>query len=126
MANAEWFELNRTTSKVVAVASGFFHVTGDEFDETVDLPEEDQGGAAIEMKVVHAVQMTTGKGEIMILHFNVPKAKNASGVESDYNNKETETTDGGDNQMQTSKVDDNLISKGNSMKSVLSVGDNIT
>ncbi len=125
MGNDEFFEVRRTTSKVVAVESGFFHVTTDPFDEDVDLPEDDRGGAAIEMTVVHAVQMANAKGEIVILHFNVPKAKNASDTESAYENKSGDTvTDGGDHQMQGGdKVDDTFISKANDMRSKLSVGD---
>lgn len=125
MGNDEFFEVRRTTSKVVAVESGFFHVTGDSFDEDVDLPEDDRGGAAIEMTVVHAVQMANAKGEILILHFNVPKAKDNTGVESSFSNKSGGTiTDGADHQMQSgSKVDDKFISKANDMRGKLSVGD---
>ena len=124
MATDEWYEHNRTVSKIVAVESGFFHVTTDPFDEAVDLPEEDQGGAAIEMTVVHAVQFVNGGGEIMVLHFNVPKAKNASDNLVGYGNKTTEVTDGGDNQIQSGKVNQNQIDLGTNMKGLLDIGEN--
>lgn len=124
MPTDEFYEHNRTVSKIVAVASGFFHVTTDPFDEEVDLPEDDQGGAAIEMTVVHAIQMVNGGGEILVLHFNVPKAKNSSDNETDFLNKQTINTDGGDNQIQSGKVDESQISLGNSMKGLLDIGDN--
>lgn len=124
MPTDEFYEHNRTVSKIVAVESGFFHVTTDPFDETVDLPSDDQGGAFIEMTVVHAVQMVNGGGEILVLHFNVPKAKNASNNETDFLNKSTINTDGADNQIQNGKVDEDQISLGTSMKGLLDIGDN--
>jgi hypothetical protein len=121
MPTDEFYEHNRTISKVYATERGIFHSTG---DEEVDLPDDLQGASLIELDVVHAVQMVNGGGEIFVLHFNVPKAQNQVENETPYINKETVNVDGADNQMQTGKVDENQIALGSSMKSLLEITDN--
>lgn len=123
MGNDEFLEINRTISNVYATPDGIFHSTGVEED---DLPDALQGGALIEVDVVHAVQMANQKGEILILQFNVPKAQNKQETEKPYENKQTVNVDGADNQMQSSKINSKFVDKANNMRSKLSVGDNIS
>lgn len=121
MGNNEFLELNRTISKVYATERGIFHSTGVEAD---DLPEDLQGGSLIEVDVVHAVQMANAGGELLVLHFNVPKAKDQGEDEQKYTNKTTVTTDGNDNQIQSGKMSETFLAKGNAMKSKFGVEKN--
>jgi len=83
--NQQFSEHNRTFSKITITPEGAFHSTG---DELVDLPEDLQGGAVLDIEVVHEVQMVNAGGEVMTLHFDVPKAKVQNRSETKYLNKE--------------------------------------
>ncbi len=121
--NDEFIEINRTISKVYATERGLFHDTG---DETVDLPEDLQGASLLKLDVVHAVQLSNAKGEVLILHFDIPKAQNINEIETSYNDKKVRNIDASDNQIQSDKIDQEFVDKSNDMKEKLGIEDNNT
>lgn len=118
--NQQFSEHNRTFSNIVITPEGAFHSTG---DELVDLPEDLQGGAVIELDVVHEVQMVNSAGEVMTLHFDAPKAMVANRSETSYANKQQKFSniDGG-NEMKTGVFTTDHKSKGQGAIDLFGVG----
>lgn len=116
MASDEFSELNRTISEVTLTEEGVFHKD--------QVPDDVEGSGQLDVEVVHAVQLVNSKGEIFVMHFDVPAAQNDSRSETDYTNKQTRESSSS-NTMQAGKLDDDKIAKGASMKSLLNVGENL-
>ena len=117
----QFAEHNRTESQIIITPEGAFHSTG---DEEVDLPEDLRGGAAIEISVVHEVQLVNAGGEVIALHFNAPKAKIQNRSLTDYPNKvkSFSVIDGG-NTMKDGVFTTDHKTKGQGAIDLLGIGD---
>ena len=105
-----YYEHNRVTSEVTISDEGLFH--------TDDLPD-DLGTAQLDLEVVHEVQLADREGNLIILHFNVPKAQNKDREVEAYDGKGRKFSDISDNSMPSGLFTTEIRDNGNTYRSLL-------
>lgn len=85
-----FYEHNRVVSEITVTEEGIFHK---------DQLPNDISGAELDVDIVHEVQLSDREGNLIVLHFNVPKAMDASRSETAYANKIRSFSDNNDNTM---------------------------
>jgi hypothetical protein len=111
MTTNVYYQHNSVKSTVVVTEEGLFHEN--------EVPQDLSGGVELTVEVVHEVQLTDRSGNILILHFDVPKAQDATRVETSYANKVRSFSDTSDNEMPPGLYTTSIKGKGDLTRSTL-------
>lgn len=106
-----FYEHNRVVSDITLTEEGIFHIE--------QLPD-DISGAELDVEIVHEVQFSDRAGNLIALHFNVPKAMDEDRNVADYEGKTRKFSDSGDNTMPSGLFTSDIQNKGNTVRSILS------
>lgn len=86
-----FYEHNRVTSLITVTEEGIFH--------DGQVPNDVAGSAELDVDIVHEVQLSDREGNLIVLHFDVPKAMDSTRAEVPYEAKARNFSDTGDNEM---------------------------
>lgn len=106
-----FYEHNRVTSLITVTEEGIFH--------DGQVPEDVQGSAELDVDIVHEVQLSDREGNLIVLHFDVPKAKDSSRAEVPYASKERKFSDTSDNEMPSGLFTTDIKSASDGIRTLL-------
>ena len=105
-----FYEHNRVVSLITVTEEGIFH--------TGQLPD-DISGAELDVEIIHEVQLADREGNLIVLHFNVPKAKDSDRNEAVYDGKTRNFSDTDDNTMPSGLFTTDIKNNANSYRNLL-------